>query len=59
MSRTNRMFRGARVASDSGDFAVDRLTPDTAAGGQLGVVFKASYWATGEVCQVGATIHAQ
>jgi hypothetical protein len=57
--RRNNVFRGARVASDSGDFAVDRLTPDTAAGGPLGVAFNASDWATGEVCQVGATIHPQ
>jgi hypothetical protein len=59
MSHTNKVFRGARVASDSGDLAVDRLTPDTAAGGPLGVRVKAIDSATGEVCDVYAVIHAQ
>jgi hypothetical protein len=51
-----RMFRGARVASDSGDFAVVRLTSDITAhrfpGGSLAVRVKSIDSATGQVCEL-------
>jgi hypothetical protein len=48
------IWRGARMASDTGDFAVVRLT-----GRSFGWRVKAidSYSATGEVCKVNASLH--
>jgi hypothetical protein len=51
------IWRGVRVASDSGDFAVIRLTRDINPGGLVGFGLKARDPVTGEVCQQGLSAH--